>query len=470
MILTIIGQIALFLSLCYLLNWLRGKFQWVDDYWKNGVVWLFLAVILIHIGIWWKWPVFWDEWWSRSGFLFFQILLGVGLYLRFGLKDKKFLKYFGLLLVVLGSIGVGWNIISALRTNYSVAEVMSPSELKDLPPQNKEVEKAVTKFWKKHLPEQSALSMLRIVRRQSGFNQFAKDGKSPYRNEKLFNYKRAGVMQINDAIWRERSTELGEDYNLYTLDGNLRFALWLYNEQGFAPWRDSSGGQTTTTSISSVTKDAKDIVLSNISHLPLADSMMDLRPEENAGMRTAVVEYLQKNMLCNDGRPDIVGQQFLIRTASEASRFNQLGLDGKTALNRKVSGREKIGVMGIDQRLWSWFSVENGAGADIYAPDGNGNLAGALELYKKFKALAWTHPDKIRPSSRVISVPADGETEPVPVRVGAWHYLSGDMFIITETGKKYVDGPDRYVVINPPAKTMVFKSLTGQPEVVVLNN
>ena len=106
-------------------------------------------------------------------------------------------------------------------------------------------------------------------------------------------------------------------------------------------------------------------------------------------------------------------------------------------------------------------------GGTIFAARGE---FGLQPLYKKFKALAWTHPDKIRPSSRVISVPADGETEPVPVRVGAWHYLSGDMFIITETGKKYVDGPDRYVVINPPAKTMVFKSLTGQPEVVVLNN
>ncbi len=241
----LIALASLFFGLCYLLNWLRGKFLVVDTYWKNGTIWAFLAVILVHMGIWWLWPEFWHEWWSRSGFLFFQILVGVGFYLRLGLKDKKFLRHLGLILIALGVVGIGWNIYSALRVHRSATEVMSPAELKNLPKQNWDGEQKVTRFWKNHLPEESALAILRIVRRQSGFNQFGENGK-PYRNPA--NPSKVGVMQIDDSIWSERAREL--EYNLYEMDGNLRFALWLYKEQGFAPWLGNS--QTTLDSAKQV--------------------------------------------------------------------------------------------------------------------------------------------------------------------------------------------------------------------------
>jgi len=86
---------------------------------------------------------------------------------------------------------------------------------------------------------------------------------------------------------------------------------------------------------------------------------------------------------------------------AETTNFNQF--DGNQVLSREVGGRHKIGIMSIDQQLWSWAGDPT---IDIRT-SATGNLDGAWYLYKKFKALAWTRADKIHPSSQVISVPAD---------------------------------------------------------------
>lgn len=46
-----------------------------------------------------------------------------------------------------------------------------------------------------------------------------------------------GVMQINETYHLETSEKLG--YNIYTLDGNLAYGLYLYEKQGVQPWRSS---------------------------------------------------------------------------------------------------------------------------------------------------------------------------------------------------------------------------------------
>jgi len=43
------------------------------------------------------------------------------------------------------------------------------------------------------------------------------------------------------------------------------------------------------------------------------------------------------------------------------------------------------------------------------------------------------------------------------------------MWLVTEKDKKYLNGPNRYIEINPPAKTLKFQSVSGQPEVAVIN-
>ncbi len=47
-----------------------------------------------------------------------------------------------------------------------------------------------------------------------------------------------GVMQINTYYHGESAENLG--YDLYTIDGNLGFAKWLYSKYGDAPWVHSS--------------------------------------------------------------------------------------------------------------------------------------------------------------------------------------------------------------------------------------
>lgn len=47
-----------------------------------------------------------------------------------------------------------------------------------------------------------------------------------------------GIMQINKYYHEEDAVKLGLD--IYTIDGNLKYARWLYNKYGSDPWSSSS--------------------------------------------------------------------------------------------------------------------------------------------------------------------------------------------------------------------------------------
>ena len=69
---------------------------------------------------------------------------------------------------------------------------------------------------------------------ESHFRQFDTDG-TVYRGE--INNKDVGVMQINEHYHLDEAQALG--FDLYTLQGNLEFARYLYNREGTAPWSSS---------------------------------------------------------------------------------------------------------------------------------------------------------------------------------------------------------------------------------------
>lgn len=46
-----------------------------------------------------------------------------------------------------------------------------------------------------------------------------------------------GVMQINKRYHKKAADKLG--YDLYTLEGNMKYALWLYEKEGTRPWNAS---------------------------------------------------------------------------------------------------------------------------------------------------------------------------------------------------------------------------------------
>lgn len=77
--------------------------------------------------------------------------------------------------------------------------------------------------------------MAEVARCESRFRHFGKGG-DIIRGE--VNRLDVGVMQINEHYHKRTALNLG--YNLYSLDGNLEYARYLYGESGTQPWISSS--------------------------------------------------------------------------------------------------------------------------------------------------------------------------------------------------------------------------------------
>lgn len=52
------------------------------------------------------------------------------------------------------------------------------------------------------------------------------------------NHYDVGVMQINELYHADEAKALG--YDIYTIEGNVAFARYLYDKQGTKPWMSSS--------------------------------------------------------------------------------------------------------------------------------------------------------------------------------------------------------------------------------------
>lgn len=77
--------------------------------------------------------------------------------------------------------------------------------------------------------------LVSIASCESHFRQFEKDG-TVKRGD--INRYDLGVMQINELYHGEKAKEMGLD--LHTLEGNLKFARYLYEKEGATPWSSSS--------------------------------------------------------------------------------------------------------------------------------------------------------------------------------------------------------------------------------------
>ena len=77
--------------------------------------------------------------------------------------------------------------------------------------------------------------MIGIAQCESHFQQFDKTG-SIHRGK--INRSDVGVMQVNEYYHADEAKKLGLD--LYTIDGNLQFARYLYEKEGTTPWLSSS--------------------------------------------------------------------------------------------------------------------------------------------------------------------------------------------------------------------------------------
>jgi hypothetical protein len=77
--------------------------------------------------------------------------------------------------------------------------------------------------------------LIDIARCESRFRQFDKDG-DVLRGEKI--PADVGVMQINERYHASKAKKLG--YDIYTTEGNMAFARYLYEREGARPWLSSS--------------------------------------------------------------------------------------------------------------------------------------------------------------------------------------------------------------------------------------
>lgn len=88
----------------------------------------------------------------------------------------------------------------------------------------------------KYLREQYADTpiLVEIARCESTFTQFDSNG-NVIRGK--INKNDVGVMQINEKYHLDTAKTLGID--LHTIEGNVKYAKHLYDEQGAAPWSAS---------------------------------------------------------------------------------------------------------------------------------------------------------------------------------------------------------------------------------------
>lgn len=77
--------------------------------------------------------------------------------------------------------------------------------------------------------------MIRIAGCESHFSHTGKNGKII---RGIANPDDVGVMQINEQYHLEQSKKLG--YDIYTLEGNMAYGRYLYEQFGARPWLASS--------------------------------------------------------------------------------------------------------------------------------------------------------------------------------------------------------------------------------------
>lgn len=76
--------------------------------------------------------------------------------------------------------------------------------------------------------------MYAIAGCESHYHQYGSDG-SVYRG--VVNDQDVGVMQINEHYHADNAAKLGLD--LYTMQGNVAYAQYLYDKEGTQPWQSS---------------------------------------------------------------------------------------------------------------------------------------------------------------------------------------------------------------------------------------
>lgn len=126
-------------------------------------------------------------------------------------------------------------VVAVVETAVPPTEVKAPvtidSKVKDKEPisNSKNVKRFVEDYFK------DTPILANIARCESQYRQYDKNG-DVLRG--IQNSADVGVMQINEKYHLRASKKLG--YDIYTIEGNVAYAKYIYDKQGASPWVSSS--------------------------------------------------------------------------------------------------------------------------------------------------------------------------------------------------------------------------------------
>ncbi|MFA6339009.1 MAG: hypothetical protein WCW87_03055 [Candidatus Paceibacterota bacterium] len=119
--------------------------------------------------------------------------------------------------------------VSLASTTSIAYEQTDVQALKNHLPERSEIEALVRKYFK-DIP-----ILIEIANCESEFRHYTPDGEV-IRGK--INNQDVGVMQINEKYHLEEAND--HDIDIYTLEGNMRYARKLYEKEGTKPWTSSA--------------------------------------------------------------------------------------------------------------------------------------------------------------------------------------------------------------------------------------
>lgn len=123
------------------------------------------------------------------------------------------------------------NITATIALAFTAAFNTTPAQLPPLPAPMPQVQ-TVEEYVRDYYADKPILAD--IAQCESHMRQFDKDG-SVLHGEVV--YQDLGLMQVNETYHGVTAKKLGLD--LYTMQGNLAYARFLYDKEGSTPWNSS---------------------------------------------------------------------------------------------------------------------------------------------------------------------------------------------------------------------------------------
>ena len=136
--------------------------------------------------------------------------------------------------------------LSSLTLGTNASTTSAPAQVLKSAPQAQTVQETVAAYFA------DAPIMIAISSCESHFRQYDVSG-AVSRGEQ--NHQDVGVMQINEHYHLDVSKKLG--YDIYTTEGNMAYARFLYEREGVAPWMSSAPCWQRSAAARNVVKEAK---------------------------------------------------------------------------------------------------------------------------------------------------------------------------------------------------------------------